>query len=135
MPHLTEGLRLFNRQEFYDCHDLIEGLWLEESSDEQPFLQGLIQAAVAFFHYQQGKWGAARAMMKQSLDNLTPYPEVYKGIQVARLRSELLVWKQSLDRAISERSRTPLDMDYPLICAKALGGDAPVDSCVDSSEG
>jgi predicted metal-dependent hydrolase len=29
------GIELFNRAEFYDCHDTIEEIWLQESSDEQ----------------------------------------------------------------------------------------------------
>ena len=49
----TKGIALFNQQEFYDCHDVIEDMWLQESSDEQPFLQGLIQSAVAFHQKTQ----------------------------------------------------------------------------------
>jgi len=114
-PQFLEGLELFNRQEFYDCHDLIEDLWLQESSDKQPFLQGIIQAAVAFFHYQQGKWGAARTMMKQSIDKLATYPRLHGGIDLGKFRSELRVWKQALDEAIRRGSRAPLDLEYPLI--------------------
>lgn len=114
-PQFVEGLELFNQQEFYDCHDLIEDLWLQESSDRQPFLQGIIQAAVAFFHYQQGKWGAARTMMKQSIDKLAPYPGSQGGIDLERFRSELGVWKEALDEAISQGSRDPLALEYPLI--------------------
>lgn len=114
-PEFLKGLVLFNQQEFYDCHDLIEDLWLRESSDKQPFLQGIIQAAVAFFHYQQGKWGAARTMMKQSINKLAIYPSAHGGIDLGQFRSELRVWKQALDEAISRGNRAPLDLEYPLI--------------------
>jgi predicted metal-dependent hydrolase len=114
-PQFLQGLELFNRREFYDCHDLIEDLWLQESSDQQPFLQGIIQAAVAFFHYQQGKWGAARTMMQQSIERLAPYPGSHGGIDLERFRSELRVWKEALDEAISRGSRAPLALDYPMI--------------------
>ena len=91
--------------------------FLEKPVDvrQQPFLQGIIQAAVAFFHYQQGKWGAARTMMKQSIERLAPYPGSHGGIDLERFRSELRVWKQALDEAISRGSRAPLALDYPMI--------------------
>ncbi len=39
---VLKGIELFNREEFYDCHDTIGKIWLQESRAEQPFLQGLI---------------------------------------------------------------------------------------------
>ena len=39
-----EGIRLFNEQEFFECHDVLEELWSETLGDGHLFLQGLIQA-------------------------------------------------------------------------------------------
>ncbi len=86
--HLSQflrGVELFNREEFYDCHDTIEEIWLQESSDQQPFLQGIIQAAVAFHHYQHGKWGAARSMLKLAIGKLQDYPEYNNRVKVKEM--------------------------------------------------
>ena len=53
-PQYLEGLRLFNEQEFFECHDVIEELWSEIVGDERKFYQGLIQVSVALFHFGNG---------------------------------------------------------------------------------
>ena len=50
-----KGIELFNQEQFYECHDTLEEIWLEETGEERGFLQGMIQVAVAFHHYQNGK--------------------------------------------------------------------------------
>ena len=42
-----EGIRLFNEQEFFECHEVLEELWSETLGEEKKFYQGLIQAAVS----------------------------------------------------------------------------------------
>ena len=51
---LKLGIGCFNRQEFFDCHEVLEEVWLAEPPEEKPFYQGLIQVAAAFHHYQRG---------------------------------------------------------------------------------
>ena len=113
---LERGIDLFNQREFYDCHDTIEEIWLVESSDRQPFLQGLIQAAVAFHHYEHGKWGAARSMMQMAIDKLSPYPDTCEGLQIAALLVSLQSWKVALDEVLQQPDRPDrVDLPYPVI--------------------
>ena len=110
-----EGILLFNRGEYYDCHDTLEEIWLQESSDEQPFLQGVIQSAVAFHHYQQNKLGAARSMFRLAIEKLEAYPDRYQGIELGALLKELRSWKEGLERALSARSPEAIPRLYPTI--------------------
>ena len=69
-----EGIELFNRRRFFDCHEAWEKVWLEFSGDRKKFLQGLIQLAVALHHLQNGnRVGAGRllvaAVEKLALDS------------------------------------------------------------------
>src|SRR3970040_1227213 len=48
------GLDCFNRREFFVCHEVLEEIWLEETEEEKPFYQGIIQVAAAFHHYLNG---------------------------------------------------------------------------------
>lgn len=69
-----EGIGLFNRGRFFDCHEVLEEVWLELSGHRKKFLQGLIQLTVAFHHLQNGnRVGAGRllaaAVGKLSLDS------------------------------------------------------------------
>ncbi len=113
-PEIKPGVELFNSEQFYECHDFIEDIWLQESSDQQPFLQGLIQAAVAFYHFQNGSLGAARSMLALALAKLEPYPDGYRGIRVAPLVAELGIWKEALDEAVAT-SNSRIDLTLPRI--------------------
>ena len=55
-----EGIRLFNECEFFDCHQVLEDLWQETLGPERKFYQGLIQAAVALFHFGNENLGGVR---------------------------------------------------------------------------
>ena len=113
---LDRGIDLFNQGQFYECHDTIEEIWLQESSDRQPFLQGLIQAAVAFHHYEHGKWGAARSMLRMAIEKLSPYPEAFDGLETGHLLTALRSWKAELDAALKQPERPErIDLPYPLI--------------------
>ena len=58
-----EGIALFNRGQFFDCHEVLEEVWLEFSGDRKKFLQGLIQLTVAFHHLRnQNRVGAERLL-------------------------------------------------------------------------
>jgi hypothetical protein len=48
------GVRFFNDGDFFEAHEVWEGLWLETSGPERRFYQGLIQAAVALYHFGNG---------------------------------------------------------------------------------
>lgn len=83
-----EGLRLFNDEEFFECHDVLEEIWSECQGDEKSFLQGLIQASVALFHFGNENYGGAKKLYVTSLKRLDAYADDYLGIQLARFRDD-----------------------------------------------
>ena len=50
-PYFDLYLRLFNQQAYYEAHDVLEVLWLQNR--DCPLLKGLIQLAGAFVHLQK----------------------------------------------------------------------------------
>ena len=62
-PRIDEGISLFNAGEFFACHDVLEDFWGELTCPEKPLFQGLIQAAVALHHFEEGNPGGARRMV------------------------------------------------------------------------
>ena len=77
-----EGIRLFNEEDFYECHDVLEELWSEIIGEEKKFLQGLIQAAVALFHFGNENLGGARKLYESAREKLQAYPPHYMGMNV-----------------------------------------------------
>ncbi len=85
---LRQGVRLFNDEEFFECHDVLEELWTETIGPERNFYQGLIQAAVALFHFTEGNWGGARRLSHSSVRYLNPYRAEFLGLDVDRFLTD-----------------------------------------------
>lgn len=49
-PGFIYAASLFNRRYYWECHEALEELWLEEHGERKLFYQGLIQAAAALYH-------------------------------------------------------------------------------------
>jgi len=95
-PRIDEGISLFNQGEFFACHDVLEDFWAELTCPEKPFFQGLIQAAVALFHFEEGNPGGARRMARSCRVYLSPFAPSCGGIDVARLLTDLQTCFQEL---------------------------------------
>jgi predicted metal-dependent hydrolase len=98
----AHGVDLFNRKEFFDCHDEWEELWQEERSERRLFLQGMIQAAVGSYHLTNGNTTGAISQYTKSLDKLRQYAPDYFGINLEGLRTEL---ERCLDGALTMQSQ------------------------------
>jgi len=84
-----EGIRLFNEEEFFECHDVLEELWSETLGEEKKFLQGLIQASVALFHFGNENLGGARKLYESARKNLEPYGPSYLGLDLAKFLDDM----------------------------------------------
>ena len=52
-PEYAGYFACFNRQEYYEAHDVLEHLWLRTRDGDHAFFKGLIQFAGAFVHLQK----------------------------------------------------------------------------------
>lgn len=77
-----EGIRLFNEEEFFECHDILEELWTETMGSERLFYQGLIQASVAMFHFGNENLGGARKLYHSSTEKLAPYAPCFMNLDL-----------------------------------------------------
>lgn len=91
-----EGIRLFNEEEFFDCHDVLEELWSECQGEEKKFIQGLIQAAIALFHFGNENFGGAKKLYISARKNLDPYGGDYMGLELNRFLADFQACFQEL---------------------------------------
>ena len=91
-----EGLELFNEQQFFECHDVLEELWSDVIGDERRFYQGLIQVAVSLFHFGNGNLGGARKLYHSSRSYLEDYSSPYMGLDLDKLLDDLQACFQDL---------------------------------------
>ena len=45
-----EAVELFNRREYYKCHDYLEGLWNRAEEPSRTLIHGILQCSVGFHH-------------------------------------------------------------------------------------
>lgn len=83
------GIALFNRGEFFACHEVWEELWLRSSGEEKLFYQGLIQAAVAILHAERGNLRGAVSTWRKARAKLDPLPTHCMGIALGEFREAL----------------------------------------------
>jgi len=87
---------LFNRQEYYQAHDLLEHIWLQTEGPEAAFYKGLIQLAGAFVHLQKQfrrplhptdgrRLHPAWRLFKLAKKNLKLFPSEYLGLKVDQI--------------------------------------------------
>jgi len=88
-PRIAAGVRLFNQQDYFPCHDVFEDYWAELTGPEKTFFQGLIHAAVCLFHFEGGNLGGARKMYGSCYAYLQTFEPEFCGIQVTRLLNDL----------------------------------------------
>src|SRR5215468_9066671 len=86
-PHYAGYFELFNRQKFYEAHDVLEQLWLKDRHGaDGNFYKGLIQLAGAFVHLQKNRLRPAAALFKLAAGNLEKYPDRHEQLNVHEVR-------------------------------------------------
>jgi len=84
----ARGVAHFNAREFFEAHEVWEELWLRAPAPEKTFLQGLIQIAAAFHHYQRGNFSGAKSLLSAGLAKIEGCTPSRRGIDVSGLRDQ-----------------------------------------------
>jgi predicted metal-dependent hydrolase len=99
-PRYVEYFERFNRQRFFEAHQVLEALWLpQRRGPNGPFYKGLIQLAGAFVHWQKNRPGPAAALLGLARANLRNYPAIHDGLNVAGTLAVVEGWLGRLKAA------------------------------------
>ena len=61
---MQEGVELFNEQKYWECHESLEHVWLEDRGDQaRNVYWAVIQVAAACIHYRDSKIIGAQGMI------------------------------------------------------------------------
>ena len=102
----------FNRQLFYEAHDVLEELWLADRHGlDGDFYKGLIQLAGAFVHIQKNRRGPALALFALARANLEKYPVRHHGLDRQAVLGLVAQWQSRLHSPQTRESL--LDLEPP----------------------
>jgi uncharacterized protein len=82
-PDFYKGLNLFNREFYYECHDVWEEVWGEAKGKEKIFYQALIMAAVSLYHFGNENLEGALSCYQKALNQFCRLPDRYLSRDIA----------------------------------------------------
>lgn len=89
----------FNRQLFFEAHDVLEDLWLaDRHGPDGNFYKGLIQLAGAYVHLQKNRLRPSAALFKLAQANLEKYPARHEQLNLAAVKLLITGWLVQLEK-------------------------------------
>jgi predicted metal-dependent hydrolase len=88
----------FNRQLFYEAHEVLEKLWLERRGQpDAEFYKGLIQLAGAFVHLKRGRLKPAASLLRRAQQILQKYPKVHHQLDLGAVETLIQLWRATVE--------------------------------------
>ncbi len=81
-----EGIRLFNRGEYWHAHEQWEACWLASSEPDATFYKAIIQVAAALVKWQQHNQRGLQLNWAKSRSYLITLPPTFHGLDLIQLR-------------------------------------------------
>lgn len=119
-PRWTKGVEEFNQGFFFECHETLEEIWLEENGPDRAFYQGIIQVAAGFFKWEQGVLPGAIKLWRSGLQKLEAFPAVHQGVDLASFVRGVRESLREVERA-HERGEDARDLTVPALSWKRPG--------------
>jgi len=72
----------FNNERFWECHEVLEGVWKKTHGGEKDLIQGIILVAAAFVHYQKNENEICLSIMNRSMEKLKSVTGIYHDVNI-----------------------------------------------------
>ncbi len=99
-----QGVKEFNQQQFYACHDTLEAIWIEAPESDKKFYQGVLQVAVGCYHLSNHNWRGAVILLGEAVRRLCDYQPTHHGIDVELLLQQSNRLLQALQQIEPEQA-------------------------------
>lgn len=78
---------LFNSERYWECHEVLEGIWKQSSGAEKELLQGIILTCAAFVHSQKDEDEISISILRRAQEKLGP-SQAYHGIDMTAFKKK-----------------------------------------------
>jgi uncharacterized protein len=79
---IEKGRDYFNSERFWECHEILEGVWKKTFEGEKDLVQGIILVAAAFVHHQKNEDEICRSILKRALEKIGNTGGMYHEIDI-----------------------------------------------------
>jgi hypothetical protein len=97
-PRVQEGIALFNRGQYFDCHEVLEDAWNEEPEPIRLLYQGILQISVACYHIQNKNWRGAMKVLERGLPKIRRFAPDCMGLDLDKLLADVDLLRRELIR-------------------------------------
>lgn len=84
---ISEARFLFNAERYWECHEVLEGIWRTKQGREKLLLQGIILVCAGYVHHQKGEDDVALGVLSRAERQLEYSAAEYAGINIGELRA------------------------------------------------
>ncbi len=117
-PRFLKGIEEFNQRLFFECHETLEEIWLEEHGEDRAFYQGVIQIAAGYFKWEQGVLIGAIKLLHAGLEKLAAYPPIHLGVKLDSFVQEVKQNLQQIEQAY-QKAGDPPELSVPVLALDA----------------
>ena len=94
---ISEGISYFNNERFWECHEILEGVWKNCDGDEKFLVQGLILVAAGLVHYQKDEDAVCISIFNRALEKLENSSGEYHNINIDKIKKTVTDMIKSKD--------------------------------------
>ena len=83
---ISDGISYFNNERFWECHEILEGVWKNCDGNEKFLVQGLILVAAGLVHYQKDEDAICISIFNRALEKLENSNGEYHDIDIDKIK-------------------------------------------------
>jgi hypothetical protein len=95
---VRQGLKLFNQGEYFECHEILEEAWLEETAPVRLMYQGILQIGVSLYHVKNKNWRGAMKVLDRGVPKASRFAPQCMGINITKLLNDAEAVRHELMR-------------------------------------
>ncbi|GJQ64545.1 MAG: hypothetical protein SCALA702_35980 [Melioribacteraceae bacterium] len=115
MIDISDGVKLFNSEYYFESHDYFEDLWIKAEHDERLFFQGMVQMSVGCYHHSHKNYKGALSQFTRGSEKLKLYGEKHNGVNLGKLLAEVEPIKTELERFFRGEVEELKEYSYPVL--------------------
>lgn len=97
---LKRAKQYFNDERYWECHEVLEGVWKKAHEGEKDLVQGIILVAAALVHYQKYENEICLSIMNRAMEKLSNTSGKYNAFDMDEFR-------KMVEKIISSRKISP----------------------------
>ena len=94
---ISDGISYFNNERFWECHEILEGVWKNCVGDEKFLVQGLILVAAGLVHYQKDEDEICISIFNRAMTKLENSDGQYHNIDIDKIKKTVTEMINSKD--------------------------------------